>query len=98
MSIDAIQGLGEVAASRPIQNIDKPEPNVFLDLIANSLSNVNGSLRLAETTLMDMALDKPVSSHEVMLIMASAKKDLSLVVEVRNKLLESYQELMRMQV
>ena len=53
---------------------------------------------MADTVLQDMALDKPVSTHEVMLVMQQAKSELRMAVEVRNKLLEGYQEIMRMQV
>jgi flagellar hook-basal body complex protein FliE len=39
-----------------------------------------------------------VSLHQTMIAMEEASISFQLMVEVRNKLLESYQELMRMQV
>ncbi len=39
-----------------------------------------------------------VSLHQAMIAMEEASVSFQLMVEVRNKLLESYQELMRMQV
>jgi len=39
-----------------------------------------------------------VSLHQAMIAMQEANVSFQLMVEVRNKLLESYQELMRMQI
>jgi flagellar hook-basal body complex protein FliE len=39
-----------------------------------------------------------VSLHQTMIAMEEASVSFQLMVEVRNKVLESYQELMRMQV
>ena len=41
---------------------------------------------------------KNVSLHQAMIAMEEASVSFQLMVEVRNKLLESYQELMRMQI
>jgi flagellar hook-basal body complex protein FliE len=41
---------------------------------------------------------KDVSLHQTMIAVEEASVSFQLMVEVRNKLLESYQELMRMQV
>jgi flagellar hook-basal body complex protein FliE len=41
---------------------------------------------------------KDVSLHQAMIAMEEASVSFQLMVEVRNRLLESYQELMRMQV
>ena len=50
---------------------------------------------------MDPFLEHPTffhPLHQAMIAMEEANVSLQLMVEVRNKLLESYQELMRMQV
>jgi flagellar hook-basal body complex protein FliE len=70
----------------------------FSTVLTQGLSEVNESLQAADAIFKAVALNEPVSTHEVMLIMEKAKMDLRLTVEVRNKLLESYQEVMRMQV
>lgn len=96
MSIEAINFL-----SSPVTNMKPVEPSLSVDfssLIGSGLEQVNSSLKSAEIMLQDLALDKPVATHEVMLVMEKAKLELQLSVEVRNKLLEGYQELMRMQV
>jgi flagellar hook-basal body complex protein FliE len=41
---------------------------------------------------------KNVSLHQTVIAMEEAQVSFQLMVEVRNKLLESYQELMRMQL
>ena len=91
--VDAIQSSlrSEVIATKPIQAD-------FESLIINKVDNINESLAAADKVLQDLALNKPVNAHDVMLAMQQAKSDLRMAVEVRNKLLEGYQEIMRMQV
>ncbi|MFC3121538.1 flagellar hook-basal body complex protein FliE [Agaribacter flavus] len=97
-----------------ISAIDKTENTQFLELLpqqlnmtsnpnfsqifTDSLNDINISLQRADSVLTDMALNKSISTHEVMIAMQEAKSELRLAVEVRNKLLEGYQEIMRMQV
>jgi flagellar hook-basal body complex protein FliE len=98
MTIETINAIGNAESLiRSDVNL-ATTPTGFNEIFNEGLGNVNSSLNAAESALVDMALDKPVSAHEVMLTMEKAKMELRLVVEVRNKLLEGYQELMRMQV
>jgi flagellar hook-basal body complex protein FliE len=46
----------------------------------------------------DLQAGKPVTLHQAMITMEEASVSFQLMAEVRNRLLESYQELMRMQV
>ena len=94
-SIDAIQSVGALKPSSELQAVDvQPTQNFIID----SLQSVNDRIQSADQLFESMALNESVSAHEVMLAMETAKMELRMVVEVRNKLLESYQELMRMQV
>lgn len=99
MTIEAINEIGslDVLASTTLPAVSNVADG-FNELFTEGISSVNDSLKAANTALVDMALDKPVNTHEVMLTMEQAKMELRLVIEVRNKLLEGYQEVMRMQV
>jgi flagellar hook-basal body complex protein FliE len=46
----------------------------------------------------DLAAGKPVELHEVMISLEKARLSVQTFVQVRNKLVESYQDLMRMQM
>lgn len=90
-----------VSAPQPIGTplaVDRSEAVAFADMLGQGLGGVNESLKASDAILQAMAMQEPVSAHDVMLTMEKAKMELRLAVEVRDKLLESYQELMRMQV
>jgi flagellar hook-basal body complex protein FliE len=94
-SIDAVQNISALKPTLELQALDvQPTQNFVID----GLQSLNESIRSADQVFESMALNESVSAHEVMLAMEGAKMELRMVVEVRNKLLESYQELMRMQV
>ncbi|UAA37593.1 flagellar hook-basal body complex protein FliE [Paraneptunicella aestuarii] len=87
-----IADIGDIGAGKAIAE------SSFANLVSEGVAQVNDSLKASEAVLHALSLDKNVSTHEVMLIMEKAKMELKLMVEIRNKLLESYQEIMRMQV
>ena len=70
----------------------------FSDLITNSVSNLNHSLVKSNQAIADLALGKTESTHELVLAMEEAKMPLQIAVEVRNKLVEAYQQITRMQI
>jgi len=70
----------------------------FKDTINSFLTDVNNLLNDSEKQVHDMAEGKVDNIHDVMIAAEKANIGLELVVEIRNKLLEAYQEMMRMQV
>lgn len=62
------------------------------------VDSVNTKLMAAETGLRDLAAGKTGNIHHVMLTLEDARLSFQLLLQVRNKVLESYQEVMRMQV
>ena len=52
----------------------------------------------ADAAVKDMALGKTDNLHEVMLQMAQADLSFHLILEIRNRLTDAYQEIMKMQV
>ncbi len=97
MAIEAVNNItGVVSPPEPVQVAAKPAD--FSALVTDAMGELNTNLKESEAILQKMALGETVSAHEVMLTIGKAKSQMRLAVEVRNKLLESYQELMRMQV
>ncbi|MFT4925223.1 MAG: flagellar hook-basal body complex protein FliE [Phenylobacterium sp.] len=95
MSLDQVAPQGQI---QPAMNSERPDGVSFGQLLQGGVSEVNETLQLANSQLDKMALNQPVSTHEVMITMEKAKLQLQLAIEVRNKLLEGYQEIMRMQL
>ena len=72
--------------------------NSFENTIKNFVGEVAGKQAAAGEAVTGLLSGKNVSLHQAMIGMEEASISFQLMVEVRNKMLESYQELMRMQV
>lgn len=72
--------------------------NSFEGTLARLVSGVNDKQTAAADTVRALTSGQNVSLHQAMISMEEASVSFQLMVEVRNKLLESYQELMRMQI
>lgn len=72
--------------------------NSFDGLLGRLVQDVNAKQIESATTVREMMAGGDVSLHQAMIAMEEANVSFQLMVEVRNKLLESYQEIMRMQL
>jgi flagellar hook-basal body complex protein FliE len=59
---------------------------------------VNTDLRTAETSLQKLSSGQPVELHDVMISLERARIGVQMLMQVRDRALEAYQEFMRMQV
>ncbi len=81
----------------PTAKAEVPVTN-FGNWFSNELTSVNESLVNADTDIKKMAVGDAQNLHEVMIHLEEARLSFQLLVQVRNRLLEAYQEVMRMQV
>ena len=70
----------------------------FSSMLGQFASEVNAKQAAAGDAVNGLLSGQNVSLHQAMIAMEEASVSFQLMAEVRNKLLESYQELMRMQV
>lgn len=70
----------------------------FLDTLGDSFGQLNQQLVTADLSMADFAAGGSSDLHTVMLQMQEASLGLKLGVQVRDKFLEAYQEIMRLQV
>lgn len=70
----------------------------FKDLLADGVTNLDGQLQQASQALDQLALGGNVSAQDVMIAMGKARLSLEVAIQVRNRLVDAYQEFMRMQV
>jgi flagellar hook-basal body complex protein FliE len=75
-----------------------PTEASFSGLLGRMVQDVNAKQNVATQALQDLQSGQNVSLHQSMIAMEEASVSFQLMVEVRNRLLESYQEIMRMQV
>ena len=70
----------------------------FVDALGDAFSQLNGQLNGADAAMANFAAGGSADLHTVMLQMQEASLGLKVGLQVRDRLLEAYQELMRMQV
>lgn len=91
--------LSELGGGMAIPGAVNPaQPVSFSEMLGNMVQEVNGKQSAAAQAVNDLQSGQNVSLHQAMIALEEASVSFQLMVEVRNKLLESYQELMRMQV
>lgn len=83
-------------------SLESQEPNdgekSFLDYVSEGVKTVNDIQANADKMSTNLATGKQENIHETMLAVSQAELSFKLMVQVRNKALEAYQEVMRMQV
>ena len=70
----------------------------FQNLLGDLVNEVSQKQAAANDSVTGLLSGKNVSLHQAVISMEEASVSFQMMVEVRNKLLDSYQELMRMQV
>ena len=72
--------------------------NSFGDMLTDAIQSVDDSMKSSEASVQNFVSGKSDNIHEVMISMQQAQLSFNMMVEVRNKVIESYQELSRMQI
>jgi flagellar hook-basal body complex protein FliE len=70
----------------------------FGGVLKDSLAQVNQLQRSADQAITDLATGGPTSLHDTMIALEKADLSFRLMMQVRNKIVEAYQEVLRMQV
>jgi flagellar hook-basal body complex protein FliE len=70
----------------------------FLNSLSDAFGQLNSQLNAADASMADFAAGGSADLHTVMLQMEEASMSLKATVDVRDKLLEAYQEIMRTQL
>jgi flagellar hook-basal body complex protein FliE len=70
----------------------------FSDILTESVDKVNLYQTQADTSIKEMIAGRNKNIHETMLAVERADASLKLMMQVRNKILDAYKEIMRMQV
>jgi flagellar hook-basal body complex protein FliE len=89
-----LQGLTKAQPTTSAQNLG----GQFAEALKQSLSQVNSSQLAADHAAMAVSAGETKNLHGAMIKMEEADISLRLMVQVRNKAVEAYQEIMRMQV
>ena len=70
----------------------------FIDFLKDGVTEVNNMQVSADTKATDLATGKSENLHETMLAMSQAELSFNFMVQVRNKALDAYNQIMNMPV
>lgn len=94
-------GLGlpvDVARAKSGGGASRAGRDEFSDFLTKAVSEVEEKMRISDVERQKVLTGEANNLHQATIAAQEASVAFSLMVEVRNKLVESYQELMRMQV
>ena len=100
MNIDAISTVLSSEITKPfsIMQMQQSQKTEFLDYMNTLYNDINIKINDADIKLRKYALGETTNIHDLLLTIEKAKTSFELGLQVRNRLLEGYQEIMRMQV
>jgi len=70
----------------------------FRELLKNSIHEVDRVQKEAMRAAEDLAVGKTENIHETMIALKKAELSFKMMMQVRNKIVKAYEEIMRMQV
>ncbi len=103
MAIDKIGTTGSLAPTRSIFETKAGEAAEsvtvpFSDYFKQALDNTNSLLISAQNLADDFAAGKTDNIHQVVLAAEKADVALQFTLQIRNKIMDAYSEIMRMQI
>lgn len=106
MTLEAIAALGNAGAAAGSQSLvplvlRTPVPvstETAFDSLVSGLQDLNASMMANQRAVADLALGNTEGLEAVMLNLERTRLQFDVLMSVRNRVLEAYQEIMRMQV
>jgi len=95
-NIDVLNDPMQVGKKKSV--INAPEAPSFNDTLRGFIKDVNHMQNHADKSIEKMVAGEITDVHQVMVAVEEANTAFSLMMELRNKMLDAYQEVMRMQV
>jgi flagellar hook-basal body complex protein FliE len=95
MQIDRMNPL--VNTYKGIQKTEQVEKTGFADLLRQAIQEVDQTQKTADSVAEAFSMGKVNNVHEVTVAAEQASLALELTIAVRNKAMEAYKEIMRMQ-
>lgn len=95
--LNEIESLGNLSNLQKDNNTEEKNKN-FGQMLMETLNNVNKLQVDADEIATDFVTGEVDDVHKVMIAAEEAKLSLQLMVQVRNKAVEAYEEISRMQI
>lgn len=98
MNIPPISSIGGIAPLNTPAPTASTATSGFGDAMARGIEQVSNAGKAADAAALDVATGGPTGVHELMAATSKASLNVDLLVQVRNRAVEAYQEIMRIQV
>ncbi|WP_243040894.1 flagellar hook-basal body complex protein FliE [Dyella sedimenti] len=95
--IEPVNGIG-IDAAREASPVGSTQGAGFMQALGDGLNGLNADLSHADALARQMAAGEKVPVHDVMIAFEQAHLKLQLAVEVRNRVVDAYQNLTNMQL
>lgn len=93
-----VQQTDGVELSTERQDVNAQDTESFSDLLSNAINGVDETMKNSEAKVEQFVSGETDNLHDVMISMQRAKLSFNMMVEIRNKAVETYQEISRMQI
>ncbi len=96
-----IQGVNRLSSNDLLKNgkeVEKKEGGSFAEVLKESLDEVNDLQKKGEEAMSDIATGQVKDLHQAALAINKAETSMKLMLEVRNKAINAYKELLRTQI
>ncbi len=101
MSDMGIKGIGAGVTALPdTTTVTRKDESVnsFADMLKGSVEKVSSMQNTADQAVQDLLAGKEQNIHQVMIAVEKANLSFQMMMQVRNKLISAYEEIMRTQV
>jgi flagellar hook-basal body complex protein FliE len=96
--IPPIAGIPAMPGILEMTPVPKAPATDFSRAIGEGLKTLNTDLNASDEVLRGVAAGEAIPLHDVMIVMTQAQLSLQFAVQVRDRLVESYQQLFQMQI
>ena len=98
MSVEAVSFIPSARAEAIEAKLTGPAAPGFGAALAAEIGKVNDKMQSADKQVQDLALGKAANLHDVMIALEETKLSFQLMVQIRTRALEAYQDILRMQI
>jgi len=96
-SVNGFNAISPIVFDKNIPNTESKGLN-FAEIFSNALNSVNDLQIQSRDLANELAAGRTDNIHEVLIVGEKAEIALQLTMQIRNKILDAYSEIMRMQI
>jgi flagellar hook-basal body complex protein FliE len=103
-AVSPVQAIGQLAPEDGVAPLERlggepaGEPGRFGALVGSGLEAVNRDLLASQVDLQQLAVGNAENLHQIMIRLEESRLSFQLLMQVRGRLLEAYQDVMKMQI